>query len=220
MKPVLLPVVLFFVCACGPVNKAVRPTATEMNKVKRLAVCVPGEGPFTVIDERAKATATPVILFGLVGAMVASAHNQQSDSDKAKTLGANLEGISCRPLFIGALKEALTEYNRYTDADLLDTELKPEGMSKYDAVVTFQINSWGLRLVERSQGELMKPFVEVHARMVIPGGQTLWEEREVFAGSGRNSLSAYQYEKGLLKKDMEEAIKGAGRKMAVALIYQ
>ncbi|MFZ2446093.1 MAG: hypothetical protein WAW37_07040 [Syntrophobacteraceae bacterium] len=213
-------VLLFFVSACGPVNKPLRPTAAEMTNVKRLAICIPAEGSFTIINERAKATATPAVLFGLTGVIVASAYNQHGDAETAKTISTNLEGISCRAVFIDSLKNSLSESGRFTETTYFEGESKLEEMSKYDAVVTFQIESWGLRLVERSQGDLMKPYLEVRSRMLSPSGKTLWDERDVVAGNGRNTLSSYQHERGLLKKDMEEAISEAGRRMALSLIYQ
>jgi hypothetical protein len=210
---------LFFVAACGPVNKPIRPTATQMDNLKRIAICIPQEGSFTVIDERAKATATPAVMFGLSGVIAAAIYNYHTDAEKAKAISSNLEGISCRALFIDSFKDSLSQYNRFTETVFFENELKQEDASKYDAVVTFTIESWGLRLMERSQGDLMKPYLEIHSRMLNSKGQTLWDERDILAGNGRNSLSSYQYEKGLFQKDMEEAIKEAGRKMAINLIY-
>lgn len=212
--------VCLFLTACGPVNKAVRSTSVEINKIQKLAVVTPQEGQFTVIDEQAKASATPAFLFGLTGAIVASAYNQHMDSENAKTISGPVTRLSCRSLFIESFQTALSEYNRFTDAVFLDHELKAEDVKSYDAVVSFEILSWGLRLAERSQGDLLKPFLEIHAQLVDAKGNKLWDETDVLVAHGRNSLSSYQNDHELFKKDMEEAIQDAGRRMAVSLIYQ
>ncbi|MGA3115370.1 MAG: hypothetical protein ABSF90_13180 [Syntrophobacteraceae bacterium] len=221
MENLTLPIVAcLFLAACGPVNQAVRSTPVEINKIQKLAVVIPQEGEFTVIDERAKATATPAFLFGLTGAIVASAYNQHMDSEKAKAMSGQMTRLSCRSIFIESFQTALSEYNRFTDAVFLDHELKAEDVKSYDAVVSFEILSWGLRVVERSQGDLLKPFLEIHAQLVDAKGNKLWDETDVLVGHGQSSLANYQYDHELFNKDMEEAIQDAGRKMAVSLIYQ
>ncbi len=221
MKSLALPVVVcLFLAACGPVNEAVRSTPVEINKIQKLAVVTPKEGGFTIIDEQAKATATPAVLFGLTGAIVASAYNQHKDSESAKTISGQMTSLSCRSLFIESFQTALSEYNRFPDAVYLDHELKVEEVKNYDAVASFEILSWGLRLAERSQGDLLKPFLEIHAQLVDAKGNKLWDETDVLTGHGRSSLSSYQNDHELFMKDMEEAIQDAGRKMAVSLIYQ
>lgn len=207
--------------ACGPVSKTVRPSSEEMSEVTKLAVVVPAEGSFTVINERAKATVAPVLMFGLVGAVVASAHNNQLDQEKADLLAKNIKELSCRSKFLESFLNTLKENGRFTDVKLLDQESMTEGATDYDAVATLKIDQWGLRLTERSQGDLMKPFVEVNAKLIRTANQqVLWDEQDVFAGRSGQSLSAYQHEADLLGKDMEEAISEAGRRVAMTLIYQ
>lgn len=215
----LIVAIIIFLAGCGPVNQAVRSTPVEINRIQKLAVVIPAEGQFTVIDERAKATATPAVLFGLTGVLIASAYNQHADSEKAKNISSQLT-LSCKPIFLESFKKSLIEYNRFTDAVFLDQNPKPEEAGNYDAVVSFEILNWGLRVAERSQGDLLKPFMEIHAQLIDSKGKKLWDEKDVVVGHGRQSLSSYQTDRELFKKDMEEAIQNAGRKMAVSLIYQ
>ncbi len=215
----MLAVVFVFLTGCGPVNQAIRPTPAEVGRIQRLAVVIHQEGQFTVIDNRAKATDTAVVLFGLTGALIASAYNQHADSEKAKSFSSQLT-LSCKPLFLESFKNSLIEYNRFTDAVFLDQNPKPEEAGNYDAVVSFEILNWGLRVAERSQGDLLKPFMEIHAQLIDSKGKKLWDEKDVVVGHGRQSLSSYQSDRELFKKDMEEGMQNAGRKMAVSLIYQ
>jgi hypothetical protein len=66
---------LVAVGACGPVHSTVRPDAGHLTHISAVAVLVVEDGGFTVIKERAKATATGAAFFGLVGAAVSAAAN-------------------------------------------------------------------------------------------------------------------------------------------------
>lgn len=60
------------ILSCGPVHQAVQPTAGDIRSLKRIAVVVPNDGEFVVLLDRATATPAPAILFGLIGAAIAS----------------------------------------------------------------------------------------------------------------------------------------------------
>lgn len=207
--------------ACGPVNKTIRPSADDMNHISRLAVLVPAEGDFTVFDERTKATVAPVIMFGLIGAAVASAHNNHLDQEKATALSKGLEGLSCRSRFLDSFMKTLKENGRFKEVTLLALDAQPKEIALYDAVATLKIDQWGIRLAERSQGDLMKPFLTIDAKLTLTANQqVLWEEKDVYAGHSAHPYSSYQHEASLLSRDLEEAIEDTGRRLAATLIYQ
>lgn len=221
MTTTLLILIVSCLSACGPVNKTIRPSAEDMNHIRRLAVLVPAEGEFTVFDERAKATTAPAFMFGLIGAAVASAHNSHLDQEKASALSKDLRGLSCRSKFLDSFMKTLKENGRFTEIKLLSPETASKEATLYDAVATLKIDQWGIRLAERSQGDLMKPFLEIDAKLTLTANQqVLWEEKDVYAGHSAHPYSSYQHEAALLSNDMEEAIEDTGRRVATTLIYQ
>ncbi|HKZ57345.1 MAG TPA: hypothetical protein VJ024_06550 [Thermodesulfovibrionales bacterium] len=209
------------VVACGPVHQTLRPDHNNLDNVKKLAIVVPAEGEFTVFYERAKATATPAIMFGLIGVAVASAHNKSQDEALAKTIGSHLDGFSCRSAFKESLLESLMNSGRFSDIQIFDKKLESGEISKYDAVITFHIPNWGIRIVERGKTELMSSFVEFETEMIeVRSSNIVWKEHDTVIGQSKRTLSSYQNEKESCRKDVQETAEDAGQRIANILIYQ
>jgi hypothetical protein len=207
--------------ACGPVHQTVRPDSNNLGNVKKIAIVIPPEGEFTVFYERATATAAPAIMFGLVGAIVASAHNKYSDEALAKTIGNHMDGFSCRSVFKDSLIKSLIDSKRFSEVQVFDKELELGEISKYDGLLTFQIPNWGIRLVERGQNELLAAFVEIEAKMVLgTTSNVIWDEHDTVIGQNKRLLSLYQNEQELCRKDLYETAEDAGQRMANILIYR
>jgi hypothetical protein len=186
-----------------------------------MAIVVPREGDFTVIYERAKATGTPVVFFGLVGAAAANMYNDSLDKDNTNAVQQHLNGLSSRSVFTGSLSKALADSGRFVQVQMFDKDLEANEMAKYDAVLTFRIESWGLRLVQRSQGEAIAAFVELESSMVrTQGGQVLWDAHDTVIGQATYPLGAYQRDGELLRRNIQETLESAGSRMASTLIYQ
>jgi len=207
--------------ACGPVHQTVRPDGNNLSSVKKLAIVVPAEGEFTVFYERAKATATPALMFGLIGASIASAHNKSEDEQLAKGMSNYLDGFSCRSVFKESLVKSLTESGLFSEIQVFDKEPDTAQLSKYDAVLIFEISNWGIRIVERGQTELMSSFVELEAKMVHSStSNVIWDEHDTVLGQKKRTLGSYQNDKESCMKDIQEAAEDSGRRMANILIYR
>lgn len=211
---------LLVLASCGPVHENVKPTADAGAKVKRLAVVIPEEGEFTVYYERAKATATGAVLFGLIGAAVSSAHNQSLDNKKAEALRTGLTDVSCLGLFRDTLRKTLEDSKRFDDVRVFGKEPDSKERSQFDAVATFRIREWGFRLVERGPTDKVASFIDLEIRMVEPAGdKVLWDEHDTVIGKGKHLLSEFEGDPALCGREVAETAQNAGYKVATTLIY-
>lgn len=203
---------------CGA-HEPLRPTAAVLNEVRTLAVVVPTDGTFTVIRERAKATATPALLFGVVGAAVAAAHNKSADDRERDKLAAHVTGLSTRTVFIESFRTAVAA-ERVRAVTILEAEPDAAALRSYDGVIRLVLHEWGLRLAPAAGAELMAPFVEVRTTMVrTKDAASLWDERDVIVGHGRHELSALQTDHALLRAEIKDTLEKAGLRVATHLLY-
>lgn len=215
----LAPVVLLAAVACGPVHSTVRPDAGNLANVRRVAVLVVEDGAFTVVKERAKATATGAALFGIVGAAVSAAANQSMDSGEADKARPGLAGFTPATVLRESFVETLKSSGRVA-VDVADSEAGLQALKGHDAIVRLTIKEWGVRLPTRAISDQLAPFVEVQARMSrVPGQDVLWDEHEVALGRGRHDLARYQSDGTLLRSELTETVHEAGYRLANHLIY-
>jgi len=214
----VISVLMFAITTCGPVHKSVGPTTESMNEIQSLAIIVPSAPNFTVIYERAKATNAPAVFFGLIGAAIASGHNESLDNKKANLLSPYLDSFSCRSIFLQSLQDILNETHRFTEIKVFDRSLEAKDVLQ-DVTVIFHIANWGIRLVDREKDH-MRAFVELHVKMIrTEDGKVLWDDREVVMGQRCRALKSYQEDKKLLPNDLKEACSDAGSRIASMLIY-
>lgn len=207
--------------ACGPVHQTVRPDNNNLGNVKKLAVVMPPEGDFTVFYERAKATATPALMFGLLGAAVASAHNKSQDEELSKAIVPHFAGFSSRSILEDSLRQALIDSGKFSEIQVFEKDLEPGEVSKFDAVLKLQIKGWGLRIVERGQQELMSTFIELELKMIRSStSQIIWDEHETVIGKNKRTLNSYQNEEEACTKDIRETVEDASLRVASILIYR
>jgi hypothetical protein len=218
---VLVGVMLTFatIMACGPVYRTVRPTDAELKPIRSIGVVIPKEGEATVIFERARATAGPAFMFGLVGATIASAGNATMDSNKAKTVRPLLKDFSCRTVLFNAFQRALSASGRFAEIRLLDKAPDAKAGDAPDGVVTLAIHDWGLRLMQQDS-EQLSAFVEIEADLRgIREQRWLWDEHDSFLSGRAHNLSEYQGDGALLKAELTDAIERAGGELAGQLAY-
>lgn len=204
--------------ACGPVHTTVRPTVSHLAGVQRVAVVVAEDGAFTVVKERAKATATGAVLFGVIGAAVASAANQSMDREETDKMRPGLTGFSPAPALRDAFVEALKGSGRL-QVEVVDSERTLQGQD-YDAVIHLTVKEWGVRLPSRAISDKLAAFAEIQARMTRARSQDmLWDEHEVSLGNGRHDLEAYRADAALLRGELTDMLQSAGYRLANLLIY-
>src|SRR5437763_6194542 len=88
--------------ACGTTTRQVQPTAADLQSIKRLAVVVTGDDPFSVVAERAEGTGSQAAMGGMVGGLLGGAiaagiagHRAESkDKELARSLVDQLNGFS------------------------------------------------------------------------------------------------------------------------------
>jgi hypothetical protein len=214
---------LFFLAAifvsCGPVHHAIQPTAEDIRGLKRIAVVIPNDGEFVVLFDRATATTAPAVLFGLVGAAIASAHNQSRDMEKVTALNPHLANLSGRTTFTDAFSQTLKNSARQTDIQLFEKVPDESQTKNFDAVLTFDIRTWGLRLANRDD-ERLAPFIELETTLIrARDNQTLWNMHDTFLGQKRSYFAEYKEDGPMLRNEMKEAIGNAGARMANKIIY-
>lgn len=216
----VLVALLCLVPACGPVHTTVRPQAGALAKVTSVAVVVPPDGEFTVYYERAKATATGAVLFGLVGAAVSSSYNSSEDGKIADALRPQLAGFSCHDTFRAAIARVLAESNRFAEVRVLDKEPPEAEKAKYGAIATFRFVSWGVRLVDRTGRERVSSFVDIMASLRKPGADDpLWKENASVIGKGKHVLSDFRDSPEVTRREIVEVVEDAAYRMANNLIY-
>jgi len=216
----VLVALLWLIPACGPVHTTVRPQAGTLAKVKSVAVVVPPDGEFTVYYERAKATATGAVFFGLVGAAVSSSYNTSEDSKIADVLRPQLAGFSCQEVFRAAVARALTESKRFAEVRVLEKEPPEAEKAKYDAIATFKFVGWGVRLVERTSGERVSSFVDIMASLRKAGAaDPVWSENTTVIGKGKHALADFRESPDVTRREVAAVVEDAAYRVANTLIY-
>lgn len=210
--------------ACGPVHETVRPTTGSLGRPNRLGMAVVAaegaDGSMTVILDRAKATATGAVVFGLIGAAVSSAYNESADAGKAKRLAPHLAGFSSRAVLVGALRAELAQSGQGTAVRLFDRLPSPVEAQALDVLVTVRIERWGLRLAPQTPTDLLAGFVELDVKAVrVANGQTVWSEHDVVLGQARQPFEDYERDADLLRREVWTTLENAGQRLAVKVLY-
>jgi len=203
---------------CGPA-KEIRLNQGDLQDVKKIAVVVQEKHGFEVIHSRAKANATAAALFGVAGAAIAGGIDEGKDKDMAATVAPAVKDMSCSAIFVESLVPLLKS-EKYEKVYIVPDANQKKDLSGYDAVVTFTIDKWGLRLVEREASNVAA-FVELDIKMVkTKDSKTIWDQREVIVGDRREGFLMFSNNSELLRGELKETIKKAGFQMSNSLIYQ
>jgi hypothetical protein len=208
-----------FIMSCGPVHRAIHPSPDDVRNLKRIAVMVPNDGTFIVLLDRATATAAPAVLFGLIGAAIASAHNESRDTERMTALNPSLAGFSSRATFAAAFAQAVKSGARQSDIQVFEELPDETEIKKFDAVLTFDIKNWGLRLPKQDE-EQLAPFIELQTTLIRSSDKlTLWNMHDTFLGQKRTYFSDYKENGPMLRDETKETIANAGTRMATRIMY-
>ena len=220
-------------CVTGCVSTAPppRPTASDVQGVKRLAIVVPAEGAFGVFHSRAEG-ATPGgsaavmgagVAFGVLGVLAASgiatAVQESQDEKRTAQVKPHVATYSGRAVLVGKLTQTLREGKRFDEVKAFDKALTAVEAAPFDAVVTVDLRDWGLRLVP-NQPDALAGFAELTTKMtVVSGGRIVWEERQAISGQRRHPLTHWAGDAELLRQELTETLETAGERVAVELMY-
>lgn len=215
---ILLGILAITFAGCGSAQKSQRPAHEEFAKIKSLAIVVKQERDFEVIYNRATANATSAALFGLAGAAITASIDEGKDKERAEQMAQAVSEICCHSDFAAGLA-ALEQNARFEKIFVVDDPKEPLALGEYDAVVTFTIKQWGLRLVEQRQ-DAMAGFMEIDMKVQDAAKKAIWDERHVVIGQGREYLRKYMTDASLVQNELKQTIQDAGMRMSNLLIYQ
>lgn len=134
-------------------------------------------------------------------------------------LKPHLADFSPRATFTEAFGQTLKAGSRQDNVHLLEAPPKDNESTNFDAVLTFNVLSWGLRLPNRDE-EHLAPFIELETTMKrYSDNQTLWNMHDTFLGQKRSYFSDYKEDGPMLRKELTEAVANAGARMATKIIY-
>jgi hypothetical protein len=200
-------------------KKNVSLTENDLKGIKKVAIAVEQKRDFEVIHWRAKtAYGTSSLLGGFEGDAIAHGIDKGKDKKEAEPMIEAIKDVCCPAIFIESLSP-VKDSNHFEKVYIqVDTNQKTN-LSDYDAAITFTIDRWGLRLVER-EADKVAAFVELEAKMVrTKDKRTIWNQREVIVGSRKETVAAFSADSNMLCEEMHETIQKAGLQMANALIY-
>ncbi|MGA2915064.1 MAG: hypothetical protein ABSE89_03465 [Sedimentisphaerales bacterium] len=201
-------------------KKNVNLTENDLKGIKKVAIVVEQKRDFELLYHRAMTAYGTASLLGGVGFdgdAIAHGIDKGKDKKAAAPMLDAVADVCCSSIFIESLSP-LKKSTRFESIYIPDTNQK-KNLSDYDATVTFTIDRWGLRLVEREANKVAA-FVELEVKMVSSKDKsTIWNQREVIIGSRKETPQTFAADGKMLNDELRRTIKKAGLQMANALIY-
>jgi len=196
----------------------------ELQGVKKVAVIVEQNHNFEVMKSRAKTSGLWGAGLGISGMAIAHGIDKGKDMNEAAPMMSAVQDVCCTSIFTESLAP-LFEPNRPDRIYTLIGANQQINLSDYDAVVTFTIDRWGLRLMELANknpaADKLAGFVKVYAKMVSTKDEKIiWKRKELVDGERRETVSAYTTNSEMLHNELKDTIKKAGVRMSNALIQQ
>lgn len=209
-------ILALLVSACGPVHKNVSLDKNGAESIRFLAVEMESKGDFEVIMERATATAGPAVMFGLIGAAVASAHNNSLDIEKEKRISKYIDNIDHQTSVSNGLYEGLKVQNNFSVVDATSPE-----NNAADSVLELTIQDWGLKVVDKRHGaSSLTPFVQI--KCVVrhkSDNKKMMDLQETYFGDNSHSFDKYESDGQMLIDELQSVLHKAGRQVGTRMAY-
>jgi hypothetical protein len=226
----MLAVALFTGCAD---RAPLRPSENQLQGVGRLAVVVPAQSTFTVLNERTKlggfgrmpapmGVLDAAVILGLYAIVGVTQLASASAADAALTtaVAPHVAAISAPSVLGEAFVNALRASGSFGEIRMLDREPQGDELKRFDAVVLLKVPAWGLSRVTREEQELIAGFAKVHARLsMASSGDVVWEEEEDVFGRGWHALDFFKQDPELTRRELTEMLERAGWRFAAELTY-
>ena len=222
------------ITSCSSLGKTKRPTPDNLKMIKSLALVIPTELDFTVINESAKGfgpiqgimgslagglAGIPNIASSLVVDSVTSQYNKSLDNKEREHISPQVDKLSYRSVFLESLLNTLKSTKNFTKIKIFDKKIDKKDSNQYDAIAIFSIQNLGLRLTDHNNGQ-MATFIEVEVKMIqTKDSTTLWKEHQVVLGQRRHKFDSYKKNVSLLQTELKETVIDAGTRMAKVLKY-
>ena len=182
--------------------------AAELEGASSLHLKITRDGNFEVLSARSKSYGVSV-LFGLVGAGVASASKGGRDNEREKAISSEALAANCRAEFERALYDHL-ENNSYV-VDIDPSERSPS--------LEIEIVACGFRVVDRRKDDLAA-FFEAKYRFTRPGVKRAKKSQRLFQmGEFRGEWMDFERSPTLAADEFQQVLARAGQKLANRIIY-
>lgn len=195
-------------------------TQNDMKGIKKISINVEQKREFELIYHRAMTAYGTASLLGAVGYdgdAIAHGIDKSKDKKAAEPMMDAVKDVCCASIFTESLSP-LKESNHFDKVNILPETNQKKNVSDYDATVTFNIDRWGLRLVEREANKVAA-FVELEVKMVKNKDKsTIWNQRQVVIGSRKETVQTFAADSKMLNDELRETIKKAGLQMANNLL--
>ena len=223
----LLSVVLWGCASSTPPPS--RPAARPFDNVKRIAIVVSGDSRFAVLEHRAQPgkTLDEVLGWAPFGSLlkpfamlVHEGINWLVESDRSKTTGRHVEGLSPQAAVSIAFAEALAASQQFQEIQMPEREPVGEERRRLDAIVRLSVPAWGLVRVREGDPDLLSGFADVRAELVLRGtGVAVWESREDVTDPERLPLTVFKKDPEFTRHHMLDVLTRAGQRLANELVY-
>jgi hypothetical protein len=216
---ILNTLLLVLASTTGCTTPLVIPTVDTVVPLKRLALVVPSEEPFTVVGERAKGPSPVGQMFPILGAIGATIEGSR-DKKTASTLTPLSDQRAAREVLLEPFHRTVESSGRFSVIGIFDKPLESKEQANYDAILTLRIHRWGLHLLELPVNEQFWSFVELAITLVrTADNAVLWNEQEIVLGRSPHTISEYKENLSLLQTETAVALQKAGYLAAMNLLY-
>ena len=231
LAPLLALAVALF-SACGG-RVPLRPSGDQLQGVGRLAVVVPAQSTFTVLNARMTAGVAQsmprgmgildtLFFLGLSVVLAGAEAGIASAEDAALTaaVAPHVAAISAPSVLGEAFVRTLRAARRFGEIPMLDREPQGDELKRFDVVVLLKVPAWGLVRVTREEQVLMSGFAIIQARMTMASsGQVVWEEEDDATGHGWHALDSFKQDAELTRRELTDTLERAGWRLAAELLY-
>jgi len=211
---VCLLLLVLLVSACGPVHKNVSLDSKAAKEVHVLAVQLKSKGDFEVFMDRGTATNGPAVMFGLVGAAVASSINQSEDSKKEERVSKYIKDIDHQLSVKNGLLEGLNQQTRFSVIKATPKNTDADG------ILELTIKDWGLKVTDKRRSLLVTPFVQLECVVRNKAGKRkLMDIHETFYGKNSRYFDRYENDGELLVDELQAILHRAGLQIGTRMAY-
>lgn len=189
-----------------------------MRSVKRVAIEVPPSERFELQIRRGTGTTPAVLAGGLIGGAIVETVNRSQDDAQAERVAAHLESPDCAAPIAAALQETLSASQRLR-ADLTRRPRTDAELAGYDALVRVEVESCGFRVLELDR-QMVSAYADVTLRVKTrTTARDGWSARLSFAGNRRMHAADLERDGALVRDELQQALRSAGRHLANELLY-
>lgn len=203
-------------CGCGTTTTTgvkTQMNADALSRIDSIGVQVTVAEDFSVFLAQQAPQNTGFLAGGIVGAWIEKGTQVSADSNVAKKLRPQLEGINYQRMLSDRLMQNLQTSGRFRSVIAVSTNLSPA--PPVDAILALRINHWGLRTgmgtnyIRRAQ-----PALDARVILSQAKGSPIWERTDYFPGGAVYDVDNFSTQEGLLRKELDETFRRYADRLA------